>query len=290
MTEETLPPERAGRRLWLAALVTLLLLASGCGGGRPSKTNGSEFRPGVVAIPHAFFDPSEVDTIARRARYSAWIELDVESVQQILKSGKQEVRTLDLAVWPSRSAARRALAQYRAGGPNTRRHTEDVPLPRKVRRVERIRNVTLAWYYLPTTGDEKAVKGALRFKGGTNGGHDYTALWVMPGTLIDPDATAATAPALYSASLQAVGVPGCPEAPAPGPYVATRRCPGAVAQGRLIVAIWPSESAAKRYVQQDAGFPGPHPRRIRNATLETPDLSDTQVSDADQAAVENALH
>jgi hypothetical protein len=249
--------------LWLLPAAAGVVLAAGCGGlavdSKPSK-----FRPGVAAIPHALFDPSAADELASDASYAAWVELNVAWGPQ---------HTLDLAVWSNQAAAKRALAQYRGGGAKTRPLLEgNGGWPRKVRRVERIQNVTLAWYHLPTAADERAVKGALRFGGGGKSVHNYTTLWVMPGTVIHPDATAATGPARYSARLEAAG-----------------RCPCAV-RGPLTLAIWPSEKAAKRYVQEAAGYPGPHPRRIRNATVEAADFSDVQVSDADEAAVKNALH
>jgi hypothetical protein len=224
--------------------------------------------PGVVAIPHALFDPSSADAIARRASYSAWVELDKQ---------RENPPTLDLAVWPSRSAAMHALAEYRRGGPKTR------PLassgwPHRVRRVEQIRNVTLAWFQPPTIAYEKAVRGALRFSGERGGNHDYTTLWLIPGTRIDADATAATGAARYSARLEAVAVPG---------RCLAGGCSGSVV-GPVTFAIWPSKNAAKRYIDEfeDLGTPV---TRIRNATLEAADFSDASVSDEDVDAVKNAL-
>jgi hypothetical protein len=247
----------------LAGLLGLLLLGAGCG-GRTSDSNGAPFRPGIAAIPHAAFDPSWADKIALRARYGAWVELENE-------------HTLDLAVWPSQSAAEHALAQYRAGGANTRPGA-DRPWPHVVRRVERITNVTLAWYHSPTSADEVAVKGALRFRGATKRGRDYTTFWVIPGTLIDPDATAATAPARYSARLEATDVPG----------TCLAICPGAVG-GPITVAIWSNQNAAKRYIQEYKDVPGFHSIRIRNATLEAADF-EAKLTSVDEAVVRNALH
>jgi hypothetical protein len=179
----------------------------------------------------------------------------------------------------TQSAANRALAEYRGGGPKTR-PLVPAAWPHHIRRVERIRNVTLAWYQLPTRADETAVRGALRFSGGSKRAHDYTTLWVIPGTLIDPDASAATGAARYSASLKAVDVPGrCGR---------LGRCAGAVA-GPVTVAIWSSENAAKRYIQYIKD--GTHSKRIRNATIDdTGSFGYAGVSGMDVAAIRNGLH
>jgi hypothetical protein len=55
----------------------VLLLAPGCAVASSSAPTLKEFQPDVVAIPHALFDPSAADKIARRASYSAWVELNV---------------------------------------------------------------------------------------------------------------------------------------------------------------------------------------------------------------------
>jgi hypothetical protein len=173
---------RRATREVLVSLVTLPFLTAGCGGGSSSNSNVTRFRPGIAVILHAVFDPSSPDKIARHASYSAWVELEND-------------HTLDLAVRQSEAAARHALRQYQAGAPETRPTVDDPAWGTAVRRVERIRNVTLAWYHLPRSADEKAVKRSLQFRARTRPGGDYTTLWVMPGTYVDPDATAATAPA-----------------------------------------------------------------------------------------------
>jgi hypothetical protein len=236
----------------LVAPAIAVATISGCGGEAKVTT----FSPGVVAIPHALFLPSSADEIALGASYGAWVELNKES---------QDAHTLDLAVWPSRSAAMHALAQYRAGGPNTRPRVNTGWL-RTVQKVEAIRNVTLAWYDRPTIADERVVTRALRFSGGSKRGRDYTTLWVIPGTTIDADASAASGPALYSARLE-----------------------GGVIGEELTVAIWPSEKAAKGYIdyiKDDAEW-----KRIRNATVDdTGSFGYSDISDADVAAIRRALH
>jgi hypothetical protein len=157
---------RRSARVFLGLVVPPIAVAtiSGCG-DEPKVT---AFNPGVVAIPHALFLPASADEIALGASYFAWVELNKES---------QEAHTLDLAVWPSRSAALHALAQYRAGGPKTRPRGLGTGWPRTVEKVEAIRTVTLAWYAWPTLADERVVTRALRFSGSSSKrGRDYTAL------------------------------------------------------------------------------------------------------------------
>jgi hypothetical protein len=238
----------------LVAPAIAVATISGCSGEPKVAT----FQPNFVAIPHALFDPSSADNIAQGARYSAWVELNVAWGPQ---------HTLDLAIWRNQAAAKRALAQYRQGGPRTRPRLECVGCwPRKVRRLERVRNVTLAWYNRPTPADERVVKRALRFSGGSKRGRDYTTLWLIPGTTIVPDASAGTGPALYSARLE-----------------------GGVIGDELTVAIWPSEKAAKGYIdyiKDDAEW-----KRIRNATIDdTGSFGSSEVSDADVAAIRRMLH
>jgi hypothetical protein len=247
---------RRSARVFLGLVVPPIAVAtiSGCG-DEPKVT---AFNPGVVAIPHALFLPASADGIALGASYFAWVELNKES---------QEAHTLDLAVWPSRSAALHALAQYRAGGPKTRPRGLGTGWPRTVEKVEAIRTVTLAWYAWPTLADERVVTRALRFSGSSSKrGRDYTALWVIPGTTIDADASAAAGPALYSARLE-----------------------GGVVGDALTVAIWPSENAAKGYIdyiKDDSEW-----RRIRNATIDnTGSFGSSEISDADVAAIRKALH
>jgi hypothetical protein len=252
---------------WIAiGLVSILLLTPGCLGRNPVEATTPHFSPGMVAVPHVSYDPSIADQIARGASYSAWIDLEDEE-------------TLDLAVWPSRLAATRALRQYRAGGPKTYpdRGVLGTGFPYHVRKVERLKNVTLAWYRLPTPKDENEVRHALRFRTVHTVRGDYKALWVIPGTRIDPDATAATGPALYSASLSSAGIPGKCVA-----------CPGAVG-GPLTVAIWPSVSAARRYI--DYVGTDVESRRIRNVTIDNAaSFGSANISHADERAIRRALH
>jgi hypothetical protein len=272
-------------RKTLAGVAAVLLLAPGCAVGSSSAPTLKEFQPDVVAIPHALFDPSAADKIARRASYSAWVELNVAWGPQ---------HTLDLAVWPNQAAARHALGQYRARGAETHPVLDNKAWPRKLRRVQRVRNITLAWYNQPSPADERAIKRALRFSGGAKAAHEYTALWLIPGTLIAPDATAATGSARYSARLEAAIPPGCPGSAATGSYNSrssspSRQCPGNYVTGPLTLAIWPSERAAIAYIHDYKDVSGPI-TRIRNVTLEVGDFSDADVSRADEAAVKNALH
>jgi hypothetical protein len=237
----------------LAPLAVLLLGAPSCGGGA-GQSNPVTFRPRVAAIPHTAYDPAWADPIAGNAVYATWVDLPNE-------------HTLDLAVWPSRHAARHALARYRAGGRDTRPRAER-GWAHTLRRVERIRNVTLAWYHVPTRADKTAVMSSLQFARGTRGSRRYTALWLLPGTAIDPDATAATAPARYSARL------------AGGPI-----------GGPIAVAIWSTEPAAQRHFDDlksviGGGF---YVVRIRNATIEAQDW-EARLTHADEAAVRAALH
>src|SRR5262249_29997131 len=60
----------------------------------------------------------------------------------------------------------RAVELYRAGGPDTRPEEPNPAWPKVLRRVDRIRNVTFAWYSRPTSADEAAVRNALYFGGG----------------------------------------------------------------------------------------------------------------------------
>jgi hypothetical protein len=194
----------------------------------------TQFNPHIVALPHVSYDPSIADEIVRRATYSAWIDLEDEA-------------TLDLGVWPSRVAARRALRQYRAGGPKTYpdRGVLGTGFPYKVRKIERVKNVTLAWYRLPTKPDEDEVRRALNFKRTHVSPGIYRTLWAMPGTTIEPDATAATAAAPYSASLS-----------------------GGELGGSLTVAIWPTVHAARTYIDGLRGLPiDVKWRQMRNVTM-----------------------
>jgi hypothetical protein len=254
---------RTGSCHWIAiSLAAILLLTPGCVGRTRGDATIRHFTPGIVALPHVSYEPSVADQIAHGASYSAWIDLEDEA-------------TLDLAVWPSRLAATRALRQYRAGGPKTYpdRSVLGTGFPHQVRKVERLKNVTLAWYRLPTKGDENEVRHALRFQTAHTLGGIYTALWVIPGTTIDPDATAATGRALYSASLSS------------GPI-----------GGPLTVAIWPSVGAARDYndglrsLNKDLGLHIKW-RQIRNVTIDTAaSFSSAHISGTDVRAIRRALH
>jgi hypothetical protein len=240
---------------WIAIpLAAILLLTPGCG----TSADATDFNPGIVALPHVSYDPSIVDAIARGASYSAWIDPENEHV-------------FDLAVWPNRKAAAHALGQYRAGGPKTYpdRSVLGTGFPYQVRKVERLKNVTLAWYRLPTQADETEVRHALRFEKAHISRRIFTALWLISGTTIDPDATAASAAALYSASLDS------------GPIT-----------GPLTVAIWPSTRAARRYIEGLRGLPTDVEwRQVRNVTIDTAaSFGSAHISDSDVRAIRRALH
>jgi hypothetical protein len=257
------------------AAVCLVFVAPGCVLSKSVNPKATVFRPGIVALPHADYEPGVVDRIARSATYSAWIALNTESSE----------RTLDLAVWPSRLAATKAVAEYRKGGPRTYPDASlGTGFPHRVRRLERVRNVTLAWYSLPSPADERAIKGALRFNGGAKTKGDYTALWALPGTAISADATAATGPARYSARLEAAGT--CEQSPTA--YASTSGCPGSVV-GPLTFAIWPSVKAAKSYIRYYRDV-SPPVTRVRNVTIEVADFGTGKVSQLDKTAVVSALH
>jgi hypothetical protein len=242
------------------SLPVIVVLTAGCGGTPAATTRATmpattRFKPGIVALPHVAYDPSVVDQIARSASYSAWIDPEDEHV-------------LDLAVWPSRLAAEHALRQYRAGGPKTYpdRSVLGTGFPYKVRKVERLKNVTLAWYRSPTKADESEVRHSLRFHTAQIPRGTYTTLWAIPGTDIEPDATAATVPARYSASLS-----------------------GGAIGGALTVAIWPSVRAARDYIDYIGSYAPTH--RIRNVTVDTAAGSGSApISDADVRVIQGALH
>jgi hypothetical protein len=246
----------------------MLVVTPGCGGaGAPAggaPAGATQFNPGIIAMPHVSYDPSTADQVARGASYSAWIDLADET-------------TLDLAVWSSRLAATRALRQYRAGGPKTYpdRGVLGTGFPFRVRKIERLKNVTLAWYRRPSKADENEVRHALRFHTARGLPRIYTALWAIPGTTIDPDPTAGTTAAAYSASLS-----------------------GGAIGGPLTVAIWPSVRAALSYIdglrglQKGGLLPDVEWRQLRNVTIDTAASfgSRTHISDADVRAIRPALH
>jgi hypothetical protein len=246
-------PRSSRALIWLAAI---LLLTSACDGG--TSANATHVNPGVVALPHWSYYPSVVDAIAQGASYSAWVDPEDED-------------TLDLAVWPSRLAAAHAIRRYRAGGTPTYpdRSVLGTGWPYKVRKLERLKNVTFAWYRLPTRADKNEVRHALRFQTPPIPRGIYTALWLSRGIDIDPDATAATGPARYSASLAG----------------------GAIgrAYGGLTVAIWPSVRAARSYSDDIQGYG--ESRRIRNVTIDTAaSFGSAHISDAAVRAIRLALH
>jgi hypothetical protein len=99
---------------------------------------------------------------------------------------------------------------------------------------------------------------------------------VIPGTLIDPDATAASGAARYSARLSKVS--------------------GGLGGGldSLTVAIWPTVSKAKWYIrdlENPSGLQNLQWRRIRNATIDNAaSFGSARISHAEEEAIRNALH
>jgi hypothetical protein len=206
----------------VAALIVTPLVLAACGGrssGKPSVSRNSNpfaLSPLVSAIPGALFDPSSVDKIARAGSYSAWVRLDDEQVA-------------DLAVWQSATAARRAVQRYRAGGPDTRPVTGGGPYgaARTVRRVDRVRNVTLAWYTQPKRIDETTFRDALLFGKGSDRrsgvASPFASVSDIPGALFVKDWSSDIA---RRGTWHAVVLLAPPDHP-------------------VDVAIWPSDAAAK---------------------------------------------
>jgi hypothetical protein len=67
----------------LGALLAGLLVVPGCLGSK-GNSNVITFRTGLVAIPHALYDPSAADAIARTANYGAWVVLELEAIEPLL--------------------------------------------------------------------------------------------------------------------------------------------------------------------------------------------------------------
>jgi hypothetical protein len=184
----------------------------------------------------------------------------------------------------SGAAAARAFQQYQAGGPSTQLQSVAAQLNiLPVRRAERIRNVTLAWYYEPTNADEAALRSALHFHARRGGELDYTGLWAIPGALIDPSASASLGSASYGARLVLAG--GCVAGEC---GVAAAGCTPGPLGDDLEVAIWPSPSLAESYVREykkvmvsDERF-----ERIKNATISW----DCRPTSSVEALVRGAFH
>jgi hypothetical protein len=221
-------------------------------------------RPARLAMPRvvqrisfirgALFDPSSADKIARQSLYAAWIRLADE-------------HTADIAIWPSRAGGVQAVKRYETRGPQTR-PINPGSYPLRLVRVDRIRNVTIAWYARPTPGDRAAFRSALFV---SRGGTEYTRLWAIPGALMDSStASASVQAASYEARIvpEGCGADGCSDRD-------------------LEVAIWPSESAAGNYFEEykDVSDQGPF-ERIKNATISW----NFHPSRSERAAVVSALH
>jgi hypothetical protein len=208
----------------------------------------------ISFIPHSLFDPGSADRIARRSRYAAWVELGNDD-------------TADVAVWPSRPAAVRAVRRYRRGGRDTR-PLDAPPWPGRVVRVDRFENVTVAWYSRPTRGDRAAFKRALLVP---QGGDRYTRLSVIPRALMDASTSGSTQGAPVEAT------------------VVQDRCDRhACSETKYVeVAIWPSAGAAQNYYDEykDVSEDGPF-ERIKNATISW----NHDPTSAERAAVMSALH
>jgi hypothetical protein len=205
-------------------------------------------------IPLSSFDPGYADRVARRARYAAWVVLGNE-------------HTADVAVWASRPAAVQAVRLYRKGGPDTRPGGKP-PVSGRVARVDRLENVTVAWYTRPTRGDTAAFKRALLVP---HGGAQYTRLWTIPGALMESTALGGTGDASVEASIVQ-------------DHCDRHFC----ALFKYVeVAIWPSAAAAQSYCDEskDVLDQGPF-ERIKNATISWT----YHPTSAARAAVMSALH
>jgi hypothetical protein len=208
----------------------------------------------ISFIPHSLFDPGSADKIARRSRYSAWVRLGND-------------HTADVGVWPSRSAAVQAVRIYRKRGPDTK-PLDAPPWPGRVVRVDRFKNVTVAWYTRPTRGDRAAFKRALLVP---HGGDQYTRLSIIPRALMDASTSGSTQ-----------------DAPVEATIVLDRCDRHACTETRFVeVAIWPSESAAQSYYgeHKDVSDEGPF-ERVKNATISW----NYDPTSAERAAVMSALH
>jgi hypothetical protein len=259
------------RRAVVAASITSLalpfavwgLVALSSGGGSRCSGNratGPVRRPTFVLprvvqrisfIAGAELDPGPADEIARRSRYAAWVKL-------------YDDHTADIAVWPSLAAAMRAARRYEPAGRQSR--PINVPgWPTRLVRIERIRNVTIAWYTRPTNADKRAVKTALLVPVGST---EYSRLWAIPGAVMDAYLTD------HEASYEAEITPG--------------GCGlGGCTDRYLDVAIFPSEAAAVNYFNtyKDVSGPGPF-ECVKNAAISW----NYRPSPAQHAAIVSALH
>jgi hypothetical protein len=221
----------------------------------------------ISAIPGASIDPNDADATARRGMYSAWVALADDHVA-------------DVAIWPSLSAAKSAVKRYRAGGPDARPPRTIWAWPHVLRRVDRIRNVTLAWYTPPSKADEAAFRIALRVGSVARGQHDYRRMWAIPGVFFDPNVTGQGA--LFQVRLILAG--GCN---ASGCSAEGGGCVPSPSGNDLYVEIWPSVSTAKNDLQQSQDIlnPGERMERIRNATIDW----NCHPTSADEALVKAAF-
>jgi hypothetical protein len=259
----------------LGALLVLTSLLTGCRGSSSSKPSNPASAGVVVSTPHiemipgAVFDASSADRIARTARYGAWVRLRDEHV-------------LDLAVWPSVQAAQNAAKRYAAGGRATRPRLHNPAWPRVVRRLERVRNVTLAWYTEPTKADQSGVRRALRFHVGQRRTGAYTGIWAISGATIDPDF--ARAGTTFEETVALTG--GCRGGTCG--HEGGGCVPLNAAEWDIEIGLWSSAAAAKTYVDEvrDVLDPGERLERVSNATIDWR----CRATDADEVVIRAALH
>jgi hypothetical protein len=153
----------------------------------------------------------------------------------------------------------------------------------RVRRSDRIKNVTLAWYYEPSRADEVTITHALYHHTGRSVETLYTGLWAIPGALIDPQASAATGAANFSARIVLRG--GCVAGVCGGKGGGC--VPGPLGDD-IVLAIWPTQAAAKAFVQDTKSVMGTDEQdeQIKNASIEWR----CHPTNADRALVKAALH
>jgi hypothetical protein len=215
-----------------------------------------------VAIPGAAFYPAIVDSIAAGGDYSAWIRLT------------NDQHVVDIAIWPDQRTAAKAVERYRAGGPDTRPADTDLSNPHTLRLVQRVRNVTLAWYQRPTFQDEIALRQALVFARVKERAPTlYTSLSAIPGALIDPTTADANASLLATYSARLVLSGGCTADGCGGPD--------------LTVALWPSpiEARSELAFYRQVGLATRYDQ-VNNATI----VWYFDPSSRDETSVRNALH
>jgi hypothetical protein len=278
--------ELAATTYWAAALALLLLC--GCESGHPGRATTSAgaadghpasavsagvvvSEPHIATLPGTTFDASSADRIARTARYGAWVRLPDEHV-------------LDLAVWPNQEAAKHAVRRYNGGGLDTR------PAPSAyshvLRRIDRIRNVTLAWYYRPTKSDQRTVRGALHFGPAYSRGHQYVGVWAISGATMDPYEADGDLQEYAKFAQDIVLVGGCNAtigcgAPGGG-------CAPTGGWNDISVGIFGSAAAAETFIseEKDALSSGERLERVRNAAIDWR----CRATKADEAVVRAALH